>query len=62
MVSEPPVPEHVQRNEHNFKALTLEQTWDLNKNCTVAICDKILISMGKCYKDMHTNKKAIQRN
>ena len=27
-VSETPVPEHVQRKEHVFQALTLELTWD----------------------------------
>ena len=30
-VSETPVPEHVQRKEHVFQALTLDYTLDLNK-------------------------------
>ena len=30
-VSEPPVPQHVQRKEHVFQVLTLKRTWDLNK-------------------------------
>ena len=39
-----------------------ENNWDSNKNWTIVIRDKISISMGKSYNDMHTNKKAIQRN
>ena len=39
-VSEPPVPELLQRKEHNFQALTLEKTWDLNKSCTILIHDE----------------------
>ena len=30
-VSEPPVPQHVQRKEHVFQSLTLEYILDLNK-------------------------------
>ena len=62
-VSEPTVLQHVPRyKEHVFQALTLELTWDLNKNCIIVIRDKISISMRKSYNDMYTNKTAIQRN
>ena len=61
-VNEPPVPQHVQRKEHVFQALTPEQTWDLNKNCIIVICDDVPISMRKSYNDMYTNKTVIQRN
>ena len=61
-VSEPPVPLHVQRKEHVFQALTLEETWDWNKNCIIVICDEVSISMRKSYNDMYTNKTVIQRN
>ena len=61
-VYEPPVPQHVQRKDHVFQALTLEKTWDLNKNCIIVICDEVSISMHKSYIDMCTNKTVIQRN
>ena len=63
-MSEPPVPQHVQRKKHVFQALTLEMTWDLNKNCIIVIRDEILIhvSMHKSYNDLYTNKTAIKRN
>ena len=61
-VNEPPVPQPVQRKDHAFQALTLEYTWDLNKNCIIVICDEVLISMRKSYNDMYTNKTVIQRN
>ena len=61
-VNEPPVPQHVQRKEHVFQALTPEQTWDLNKNCIIVICDDVPISMRKIYIDMYTYKTVIQRN
>ena len=61
-VNEPPVPQHVQRKEHVFQALTREQTWDLNKNCIIVICDEVSRSMRKSYNDMYTNKTVIQRN
>ena len=35
IVNEPPVPRHVQRKEHVLQTLTLELTWDLNKNCII---------------------------
>ena len=44
-VNESPVPQHVQGKDHVFQALTLEETWDLNKNCIIVICDKVSISM-----------------
>ena len=55
-VNESSVPQHV------FKALTLELTLDLNKNCIIVICDEVSISMRKSYNDMYTNKTVIQRN
>ena len=58
-VNEPPVPQHVQRKEHVFQALTLEYAWDLNKNCIIVICDEVSISMRKSYNDMYTNKTVI---
>ena len=61
-VNESPVPQHVQRKEHVFHALTLELTLDLNKNCIIVICDEVSISMRKFYNDMYTNKTVIQRN
>ena len=60
--NEPPVPQHVQRKEHVFQALTLEYTWELNKNCTIVISDEVAISMRKSYNVMYTNKTVIQRN
>ena len=61
-VNEPPVPQHVQRKEHVFQALTLEKTLDLNKNCIIVIRDEVSISIRKSYNDMYTNKTVIQRN
>ena len=61
-VNEPPVPQHVQRKDHVFQALTLDKTWDLNKNCIIVICDEASISMRKSYNDMYTYKTVIQRN
>ena len=61
-VNESSVPQHVQRKEHVFKALTLELTLDLNKNCIIVICDEVSISMRKSYNNMYTNKTVIQRN
>ena len=60
-VNEPPVPQHVQRKEHVFQALTLELTLDLTKNWIIVICDEVSISMRKSYNDMYTNKTVIQR-
>ena len=51
-VSETPVPQHVQRKEHVFQALTLEYTWDLNKNCIFVYRDENSISMRKSYNAM----------
>ena len=61
-VTEPHVPEHVQRKEHVFQALTLDKTLDLNKNCIIVIADEISIIVRKSYNDVYTNKTAIQRN
>ena len=61
-VNELPFPQHVQRKKYVFQALTLELTWDLNKNCIIVICDEVSISMRKSFNDMYTNKKVIQRN
>ena len=61
-VNEPSVPQHVQRKDHVFQALTLESTWDLNKNCIIVICHEVSISMPKSYNDMYTYKIVIQRN
>ena len=61
-VSEPPVTQHLQRKEHVFQTLTIEYTWDLNKNCIIDSCAKISICMRKSYNNMYTNKTAIQKN
>ena len=55
-VNERPVPEHVQRKEHVFQALTLEKTWDLKK-----ILHNRYLRRSKSYNDMYTNKTVIQR-
>ena len=44
----------MQRKYHVFQALTLELTWDFNKNCIIVICDEVSISMRKSYNDMYT--------
>ena len=62
VVNETPAPQHVQRKERVFQALTLKLTLDLNKNCIIVICDEVSISMRKSYNDMYTNKTVIQRN
>ena len=61
-VSDQPVPEHVQHKEDVFQALTLDKTWDLNKNCIIFIPNEIWIIMRNSYKDMYDNKIVIQRN
>ena len=61
-VNESHVSQHVQRTEHVFQALTLEKTWDLNKNCIIVISDEVSKSIRESYNDMYTNKKVIQRN
>ena len=61
-VNEPPVPQHVQRKEHVFQALTLELTWDMNTNCIIVISEEVSISMRKSYNDMYTHKTVIKRN
>ena len=61
-VNEPSVPQHVQRKEHVFQALTPEKTRDLNKNCIIVIFDDVPISIRKSYNDINTNKTVIQRN
>ena len=61
-VTEPPVPQHVQRKEHVFQALTLELTWDLNTNCIIVISEEVSISMRKSYNNMYTHKTVIKRN
>ena len=55
-VNERPVPEHVQRKEHGFQALTLEKTWDLKK-----ILHYRYLRRSKSYNDMYANKTVIQR-
>ena len=61
-VNEPTFPQHVQRKDHVFQALTLEQTWNLIENCIIVIYDVVLISMRRSYNDIYTNKTFIQRN
>ena len=51
-VSAPRVSEHVQRKGRVFQALTLEYTWDLNKNCITYFRDEISIIVRKSYNEI----------